>query len=248
MSASPSQLLVLWDIDHTLIETRGVGRALYERAFPQATGKTLTTLANVSGRTELEILRKTLRDNGVEPSDNAVSHLAAALTRCYDTHRDWLARQGRVLPGAAESLAALDTEPRVLQSVLTGNLRDIAQIKVQVFGLTRYLDLSIGAYGDDHVDRADLVKIAQCNASVKGSDTFDGANTVLIGDTTRDVAAGLKAGTRVIGVATGKSSLRELREAGAGTVLPDLGNTQALVRAVLGDSPSPGTNCPQAIG
>jgi hypothetical protein len=29
-----ARVLVLWDVDHTLIETRGVGYAIYQRAFP----------------------------------------------------------------------------------------------------------------------------------------------------------------------------------------------------------------------
>ena len=55
--------MVLWDVDHTLIETRGVGLAIYRRAFPAATGRPLDRLAVVSGRTELDIMRETLRLN-----------------------------------------------------------------------------------------------------------------------------------------------------------------------------------------
>ncbi|MGH3925866.1 MAG: haloacid dehalogenase, partial [Pseudonocardiaceae bacterium] len=71
--------LVLWDIDHTLIETRGVGRAIYERAFLAATGRPLTNLATIAGRTELDIMRETLRLNGIEPTDVAVRALVDAL-------------------------------------------------------------------------------------------------------------------------------------------------------------------------
>lgn len=81
---SPSRLLLLWDVDHTLIETRGVGFTIYQRAFPAATGRPLTELAKVSGRTELDIMRETLRINGVEPTDQAVDRLAAALVQGYE--------------------------------------------------------------------------------------------------------------------------------------------------------------------
>ena len=72
---------MLWDVDHTLIETRGVGRAIYDRAFPAATGKPLTELASVSGRTELDIMAETLRINGIEPTNGMVAKLADALVR-----------------------------------------------------------------------------------------------------------------------------------------------------------------------
>src|SRR6266568_8382733 len=62
-AACTPRLLVLWDVDHTLIETRGVGRAIYDQAFLVATGRPMTELANVSGRTELDIMTESLRIN-----------------------------------------------------------------------------------------------------------------------------------------------------------------------------------------
>lgn len=54
-AASP-RTLVLWDIDHPLIETRAVGRAICRRAFLAATGIPLAEFAPVSGRTEFDIM------------------------------------------------------------------------------------------------------------------------------------------------------------------------------------------------
>ncbi|MGH8078511.1 MAG: hypothetical protein ACREPE_14470 [Lysobacter sp.] len=51
-----------------MIETRGVGFGIYQRAFKAATGKDMGQLANVSGRTELDIAAETLRINGLEPN------------------------------------------------------------------------------------------------------------------------------------------------------------------------------------
>jgi phosphoglycolate phosphatase len=212
---SAPRLLVLWDIDHTLIETRGVGRAIYERVFPAATGKPLATLADVTGRTELDIMRETLRINDVEPTDDAVRDLAAALVQGYEDARDELHRIGRALPGAAETLASLAINPAIHQGVLTGNLTSVARIKLDVFNLARYLDLDASAYGDDHRDRAQLVHIAQQRAQARVGAPLNGEHTVLVGDTPHDVAAALTAGVRIVGVATGSSSETELRAAGA---------------------------------
>src|SRR5262245_40566685 len=127
--ACPPHTLVLWDIDHTLIETRGVGRAIYERVFPVATGHPLTNLAVISGRTELDIMRETLRLNGIEPTEAAIRILADALIQGYENARDELASTGRVLPGAHDVLHALDADPEVHQAVLSGNLRAVSRIK-----------------------------------------------------------------------------------------------------------------------
>lgn len=218
------RLLVLWDIDHTLIQSRGMGRVMYERAVPAAFGTSFVQLADVSGRTERDIISETLGLHGLQPSEGNIKRLADALTAEYDAGREELAAQGRVLPGAREALAALAADAAIHQGVLTGNLRAVAYVKLETFGLAQYVDLGSSAYGDDHQVRAELVKIAQARAAERTGATFDGDHTVLIGDTPRDVEAALAAGVRVIAVASGRSTEDTLRAAGATTVLPRLGD------------------------
>jgi hypothetical protein len=71
----------------------------------------------------------------------------------------------------------------VIQSILTGNTRPAAEIKLRAFGLDRYPDLDVGAYGTDDDDRASLVKIARQRAEAAHGVRFGPASTVLIGDT-----------------------------------------------------------------
>ncbi|KOV81974.1 haloacid dehalogenase-like hydrolase [Nocardia sp. NRRL S-836] len=226
--------LVLWDIDHTLLESGGMGREMYERAVPAAIGRPFRQLADVSGRTELDIIAETLKLHGVEPTDAAVSRLVNALIDSYEAGRDEFASRARVLPGAREVLEVLAGEPGVHQGVLTGNLRTVARIKLVALGLEQFLDLETSAYGDDHVDRVELVAIARERAARQLDTPFAPAGTVLIGDTPRDVIVALIAGVQVIAVATGRSSVEELEAAGAGNVLTDLTNTDQLVRLVRG--------------
>jgi phosphoglycolate phosphatase len=234
-SVEPShapRVLVLWDVDHTLIETRGVGFAIYQRAFPAATGRPLNTLAQVSGRTELDIMRETLRANGIKPTDESTAKLATALINEYEKARDELATTGRALPGAAQTLQRLAAEPRVHQAVLTGNLRDVARIKLEVFGLDTLLDLRSSAYGDDHNERPKLVAVAQARASDRTGTAFDNQHTILIGDTPKDIEAGLTAGVRAIAVASGKSTAEELRAAGATIVVDNLTDPERITQLV----------------
>lgn len=232
-ASQPPHILVLWDIDHTLIETRGVGRAIYERAFPAVTGKPLRQLAEVAGRTELVIMHDTLQLHDVEPTEQMMRRLATALVQGHEDARAELATTGRVLPGAKETLAALAADPRVHQAVLSGNLRDVSRIKLEVFGLDTDLDLASSAYGDDHTDRPELVAIAQQRATERMATTFDNQYTVLIGDTPKDVEAALTAGVRVIAVASGKNNESELTQAGAPVTVSDLTRTATIVRLVV---------------
>ena len=223
---------MLWDIDHTLIESRGVGRAIYERVFPEVVGQPLRELATVHGRTELDIMHDTLQLHDVEPTDKNIHRLATALAEGYHDAVDELTTRGRTLPGAWQALEALHSESGLHQSVLTGNITDVARVKVEAFGLDGYLDLALGAYGDDDRERAELVDIARKRAAQKLGTAISVKQLVLIGDTPADVAAAIASGTHIVAVASGKYTVEDLRAAGAETALADLSNLAQLWEAL----------------
>jgi phosphoglycolate phosphatase len=222
MGTDGQKRLVLWDIDRTLIASRGMGRLVYERVFPAVTGQALREVANLNGQTDLRIMHDTLTMHGIVPTEQLMRRLANALADGYRDARDELVSRGCVLPGVRDGLEALANEPGVRQSVLTGNSRDVAHIKVESFGLDGHLDLSIGAFGDDHRERAELVGIACRRAAQQLGVTFSAEEVVLIGDTPNDVHAAVTSGAHVIAVATGGYSVDELRAAGAKVCLESL--------------------------
>jgi phosphoglycolate phosphatase len=226
-------MLVLWDIDHTLIETRGVGGQIYAEAFQKVTGQPLTTMPALAGRTEPVIFREALKANGISgDSDALFQRFADEQARGYASRADELRTRGRALPGAEQALQALTDRSDLIQTVLTGNTRPSAELKLQAFGLDRYLDLTIGAYGTDDDTRARLVGIARQRTSQTRDIGTGQADTVLIGDTTNDVIAARQAGARIVAVATGRETASELTAAGAGTVLKDLTDTATVMAAI----------------
>jgi phosphoglycolate phosphatase len=228
-------ILVLWDIDHTLIETRGAGGEIYAEAFQKVTGRSLASMPALAGRTEPVIFREALKANGINgDSDELFRQFADEQARGYARHADDLRTRGRALPGAEHALQTLANQDEIAQTVLTGNTRPSAEIKLQTFGLDRYLDLSIGAYGTDDDIRARLVGIARQRTAQARSIDIGQADTVLIGDTTNDVKAARESGARIVAVATGKETAIELADAGAGTVLKDLTDTDAVLTAITG--------------
>jgi phosphoglycolate phosphatase len=226
--------LVLWDIDHTLIETSGVGGQVYAETFEKVTGHPLNKMPELSGRTEPVIFREALKANGVEPAEDLYEQFAAEQARGYAAHLDELRARGRALPGAAEALQALYERNDVLQSVLTGNTRPSSEIKLRAFDLDHYLDFDIGAYGTDNDVRAHLVDVARRRAEKAHGVDFDASATILLGDTPNDVAAAKASGARIIAVATGRDTSADLAKAGAPTVLTDLTNTPAVLAAIYG--------------
>ncbi len=125
----------------------------------------------------------------------------------------------------------------IIQSLLTGNIPAMAQVKLSALGLTAHLDLDIGAYGDISRVRADLVPVARRNAAARYGGDFDGRATVLVGDTPSDVEAAAAHGARSVGVATGRFTKGQLADAGADAVLADLTDTADVVRAIVTGRP-----------
>jgi phosphoglycolate phosphatase len=232
-----AHVLVLWDVDHTLIETGGVGFQVYAEAFAKVTGRPLGVVPNWAGRTEPDLFREALKGNGVDGRDSLYELFAAEQARGYRSRLDDLRRLGRALPGAAEALRALGSDARVTQSVLTGNTRPSAEIKLRAFGLDKHLDFEIGAYGTDDDTRANLVPIARQRAGQARLRSYAASDTVLIGDTPNDVAAARASGARIIAVATGSYTAASLAAAGAATVLPDLSDTVTVLNAIFPVSP-----------
>jgi phosphoglycolate phosphatase-like HAD superfamily hydrolase len=214
--------LILWDIDHTLLETRGLGAELYRRAFEAATGDEMKHKADVTGQTEPSILTATLRLHSIGNDEPYLSRYTEVLADLYGKHIEELRSRGRALPGAKETLATLAENPEVVQSVLSGNLRSVSEIKLGAFELDQYVDLVVGAYGDDDTERSKLVAVAQERATRKYGVPFSRANTIVIGDSRHDVSTAQHGGAYSIGVASGGDSIATLREAGADLVLADL--------------------------
>jgi phosphoglycolate phosphatase len=234
MSTDPARpLLVLWDIDQTLIEVGGATRRAYAAAFHRATGQPLDQPWQFNGRTELAAATEVLRAHGVNPSRALVDSFIALIVEELHDRADQMLREGRALPGAEDALLACRAVPGVHQSVLTGNLYPLAVLKVTVFGLAEHLDLRIGAFGGDGLDRAELPAHAWHRARLHLGRRFSGTDTVIIGDTPLDVATGKRAGAHVVAVATGPVSAAELAAAGADVVLADLTDTAAVVDTIV---------------
>lgn len=222
MAQPPSQArpLVLWDVDHTLIATNGVGRDCFADAYAHVVGEPMREQALPDGRTEPIIFRETVALHGHNPDDFSFEAFAEALAAAYLDRLPQLCERGRALPGAHAALNALH-DAGAVQTVVTGNVRAVAAIKLAAFGLDDHLDLDLGGYADDHTDRPELVRIACRRAAVKHSGTRLEITTV-VGDTPNDVHAAAQAGARMLAVASGDHSGDALRAAGAVHCVDDL--------------------------
>ncbi len=210
----------------------------YAEAFRAITGRPLVQLPQMAGRTEPEIFFDAMALNGVsmrEAADAAgaerlLAPFTAELATSLAARRDLLTAQGLLLPGAAESLAAVAAVAGVAQSVLTGSSRPNAALKLRAFGLDRYVDLAVGGFaGSDPYPKGALLRVVRQRAEEKYGVRFAEAATVYSADSPRDVEAARIGGARSVAVASGRASTSELRDAGADAVLPDLTDPTALI-------------------
>ena len=215
-----------------------VVRPAYAEAFRKITGRPLVQLPQLAGRTEPESFFDALARNGVSlrdggDSERLVAPFSAELATALAARKNQLVAEGLLLPGAAESLAAVTQVDGVVQSVLTGSSRPNAALKLRAFRLDRYMDMSVGGYaGSDPYPKGALLELARQRAEEKYRTKFRGTATIYVADSPRDVDAAKIAGARSVAVASGRASSGELRDAGADLVLPDLTDPAALIRVI----------------
>jgi len=230
--------LVLWNIGLTLLDVARVNRAAYAEAFRAVTGRPLIQVPQMAGRTDSETFFEALAVNaaGPQPGDPAGEELlgrfVTQLAAAFRARRDLLTTQGQLMPGALEAVTGVWRLPGLVQTVVTGSIRPNAIEVLRAFGLERYLDTEIGGFGSEVYSKGGMLLNARGRAAEKYRAGFTEHTTVYIADSTRDVEAARIGGARSIGVASGRSSAGELRDAGADMVLDDLADTAAVLAAV----------------
>lgn len=226
-------MLVLWDLDLTLLDPAGFGARMITPALAGFLGREPVMGASFAGRTDRAILTDLLERNGMDrPDDEVVTRLMDAVAeRCEAFGQDLLDAGGDALPGAHEAVAALASVGGLHQGIVTGNMRRTALLKLRLCGFDGLPDPALGAFGDHHVDRAHLVRDAVVTARARGLDV-SASRAVVVGDHVHDVRGALDAGARCVAIATGRVSADQLRAAGAHAVLPDLTDPSALLTAL----------------
>ena len=225
--------LVLWDVDLTLLDLRRLGGRWFRQALSEVTGGRMGQVPPFGGRTDRWIAARMLESVDVPPTEELIGRLHAEVARLASADRQRMADVGVVLPGAATVLKELAARPDVVQTLVTGNLRPVAELKVGTFGLDEYLDLEIGGYGGTSERRSVLVDEALTATERKHGTRFVGSSVVVVGDTPHDVDAALEHGARAVAVATGTFTEEQLRDSGAHVVLPELGDVPRSLAAIL---------------
>jgi phosphoglycolate phosphatase-like HAD superfamily hydrolase len=228
-------LLLLFDIDGTLIRERPL---MHQRAMLAAVGQVYDVefadgeepIADVvpHGKTDRQIVRQILERRGVAGGtvDAGFDEFERVSCRLHHgSERELLTGAARERTAAA--LSELAGAGHIL-ALLTGNLEPIARRKMELAGLGGFFAEHQGAFGSDAEARPELVPIARRRAGTGGR-PHPARDTVVIGDTPRDVEAAHADGVRAIGVAGGRYSRDDLFAAAADAVVHELDEVAAVL-------------------
>jgi phosphoglycolate phosphatase-like HAD superfamily hydrolase len=208
-------LLLLWDIDGTLLQRASMEHAdAMRRALIDVHGSLELDGHQVeaAGRTDGAIARNLLLAAGLAgPAiDSRADDVITAACALYDELCP-ADLSPRLAPGIAEALLRLAARSDAFRfSLVTGNFERIARLKLARAGIGDWFPEGQGAFGSDAEDRELLPPIARARAG-----DWPRERTVVIGDTPRDIACARADGLRVIAVATGPFAVEALADADA---------------------------------
>jgi phosphoglycolate phosphatase-like HAD superfamily hydrolase len=231
-----TRLLVLFDIDGTLLLTPGAGRRAITAAMAdRMIDATVWGGIRFDGKTDPQIVREMLEAAGDASAGDplAVTEILERYLVLLEVELARTADRTRVLPGVSTLLDRLDAEADVVLGLLTGNIARGAGLKLRSGGLDP-ARFRVGAYGSDSSHRPDLPAIAAERAAPIFGRVPAGETVIIVGDTPADVTCGRAIGARAVAVATGSYSVSDLRDAGARTAFEDLSETDAVLEAILG--------------
>jgi phosphoglycolate phosphatase-like HAD superfamily hydrolase len=223
--------LILFDIDGTLVNSLGAGKAALESAMMSVYGETGPIASfDFHGRTDPAIVRGLLRAVGWPDADIEAGFDATWGAYLAALDRELMGRDGQVRPmtGVKELLGAVDEDARFAPGLVTGNMEGGARRKLEAAGLAGRFEF--GAYGSDSEWREDLPPLARERAQRRYDRSFDMKMAVVVGDTPEDIRCARANGARALAVSTGRHSVEELLAHGPDAVFENLSETSRVVK------------------
>lgn len=229
--------ILLWDIDGTLIRSVKTGGykeytiPVLEEIF--GTSGKLGEM-RVSGMTDLQIVYEALSDAGIS-RDEILARADVLVSRLTEEARRVTGNGVKffeVLPGVRETLAALAAHPRYESALVTGNIKPMAHLKMELVGLEEFFTLP-GAFGEESHNRRDLParaadRIREYLQMDLAPDQF-----VVIGDTPNDIDCAHHFGARAVAVGTGRFySDEEILSHKPDKFLHDLSDTELVIKTL----------------
>lgn len=210
---SDDKVILIFDIDGTLINVQKIGDLAMTEAFKICLGiENALAGFSTAGRTDLHIFCAVAERHELTLTNKQLLALVHQYLRSLKFHVDSV--EVNCIPGVRDLLEQLSKYPNVKLVLGTGNLRTGAQIKLGKAKLWHYFET--GGWGSDGLNRYEVIRAAITKSRLSPRDT-----AVVIGDTPRDIEGAHKAGIPIIAMATGFYTLSMLQKCSPDITLPD---------------------------
>lgn len=217
-------LVVLFDIDGTLVDCAGAGRRSMMAAFGAAFGRPDACDGFVfGGMTDRAIARLGLSAIGRQPTPDAIDDVIAG-------YRGFLAveleksEKFKVHDGAIELVELARSHGHAV-GLGTGNVREGARLKLEHCKI--WDRFAFGGFGCDAEARHELLAVGRMRGSRQLGCPVESVVTLVVGDTPKDVEAAHAIGAACLAVSTGRFDEAALRAAGARHVVQSLADPLA---------------------
>lgn len=193
---------LIWDIDGTLLNTRGLGATPFCQAFTEYTGKSaVIDKKKLSGFTDFEIALSLMRDAGIKEDIELAEKILLLFS--VQLEKTLLKNPPEVLGDVMETLKFTNRSSQFVNSIGTGNCRNGAIIKLKSAGIYEYFQKS-----NFHVATTELWNRDAIIESASKSGTY--SLSLVIGDSPRDISAAHNSNMPVLAIPTGQHSFEEL--------------------------------------
>ena len=225
-------VLILFDIDGTLIDSGGAGRRSLDKSFFELTGIRNGTKGIIpDGKTDpliiVEMFRRRLHRDPTQEELKKMEDLYLKFLR----KEVYLSRGYRVLPGVYELLEKLKEKKSFMLGLGTGNFEEGARIKLSRANLNRFF--SFGGFGSDSIDRVEVLRVGIERGKRLLGERGMGVKTVLVvGDTPYDIKAAKEVGARMIALASGNYSEEDLRREAPDLVISSLQEVKRFLEGI----------------
>jgi len=195
--------LLLFDIDGTLIQSKGASREAKALAMIEVFGMDGDVRTHhFGGKTDWQILVEVLSPFGIRSEE-----IGQKMPKFEQVFAKTMAREivnfdVIALPGAIALLETLKKQPDIILGIVTGNTSQTAPIKLQAAKIDPTLFV-VGAYGSEAEDRNELPRLALERANALSTEAVKPEDVIIIGDTAKDVEAARAIGGVAVTVFTG---------------------------------------------
>ena len=214
--------LLLFDIDGTLLRTKGAGREATRLSMLEVFG-TASTIAthHFGGKPDWYTLVELLSNHGYtrESIQPLLPQFEAAMGR--NLSQTILVNGAQPCPGALELIHRLRVDSRYMLGIVTGNAQASGNVKLQAAGYDP-IWFTVGAYGTESVDRNDLPRLALERARAHCACDIQPQRVIVVGDTLKDIESARALGAVAVAVTTGFEARHKLVAAKPDYLLDDL--------------------------